>query len=275
MTPRSAAAAAALLALGAARADEARGPPRWELGVGMAAFHLPDYRGAEQGRGYLLPVPYVVYRGERLRADRDGLRGALLDRDRVELNLSAGVGVPVRSERNDARRGMAPLDPVLELGPSLNLVLARDAHARREWQLRLPLRAAYALDDARLRAVGVVFSPRLRHEWRAVGGATLRVSAGPDFGNRRYHGYVYDVPSAAATAHRPAYAARGGYSGSSLSLTAERVIGPHRLFAWVGADTVRAAAFEDSPLVRRSESVGAGLAYVYVFAAGGRAPPAR
>lgn len=264
----------ALLALGMTSVVAARELPRWELGAGTAAFYVPDYRGADEGRAYVLPFPYFVYRGERLRADRDGLRGALIDRNRVELNVSAGLGVPVRSEHNEARRGLRPLDPVVEPGPSLNIILARDAAARSEWQLRLPLRAAYALHDTRAQDVGFVFSPRLRHEWREVGwlgGAALRAAAGPDFGSRRYHGYVFDVPATAATAQRPAFAARGGYSGFSLSLTADRSFGRHRLFAYFGADTVRSAAFADSPLVRRSTGFGAGVAYVYVMATGGRA----
>ena len=38
--------------------------PRWELGLGVAALSIPDYRGSDQQRGYLLPLPYIQYRGE-------------------------------------------------------------------------------------------------------------------------------------------------------------------------------------------------------------------
>ena len=37
--------------------------PLWELGLGVAALRLPDYRGSDQSSTYLLPLPYVVYRG--------------------------------------------------------------------------------------------------------------------------------------------------------------------------------------------------------------------
>ncbi|MGH9363054.1 MAG: hypothetical protein ACRD2T_14170, partial [Thermoanaerobaculia bacterium] len=33
--------------------------PLWELGLGIGGFTLPDYRGSDQARGYVLPVPYV------------------------------------------------------------------------------------------------------------------------------------------------------------------------------------------------------------------------
>jgi outer membrane scaffolding protein for murein synthesis (MipA/OmpV family) len=246
--------------------------PRWELGAGMAVAHLPDYRGAGEGRAYVLPVPYFVYRGERLRADRDGLRGEIFESERLDLNVSVGLGVPVRSSDNEARRGMARLDPVVEAGPSLNVRLSGDASGASDWRLSLPLRAAFAVDDTRLRSAGAVFSPRLRYGVRDVawlGRGTLRVAFGPNFGTREYHGYTYDVPAASATATRPAYAARGGYSGASLSLTIDRSAGAHRVYVYVAAESIRGAAFDDSPLVRRSANVGAGFAYFYVFASGG------
>jgi outer membrane protein len=102
-----------LLATGCAGAAEW---PRWELGAGLAVAHLPDYRSAGEGRAYALPVPSFVYRGERLRADRDGLRGELFETERVELNVSVGLGVPVRTNGNEARQGMRRLDPVVEAG---------------------------------------------------------------------------------------------------------------------------------------------------------------
>ena len=50
--------AAGLVAAGAQAADQ----PLWELGLGVAWVHLPHYRGSDQSRDWLLPVPYAVYR---------------------------------------------------------------------------------------------------------------------------------------------------------------------------------------------------------------------
>jgi MipA family protein len=266
-----------LLPVCGAQAQEAE-LPRWELGAGVSAFHVPDYRGADEGRAYTIPFPFFIYRGERVRADRDGLRGELFETDRVDLNVSVGLGVPVRSEDNLARRGMPSLDPVLEVGPSLNIVLARSEDHRTDWQLRLPIRVATAFDDFRARDAGLVFSPRLRWSQRDApwaAGATVRVSLGPDFATRRYHAYVYDVAPQFATATRPAYRADGGFSGVSIAISVDRTIGRHRVFGFVVGDSVRGAAYEDSPLVRRSSNVSVGFAYAYVFAKGGvsQAPP--
>lgn len=127
----------------------------------------------------------MIYRGERVRADRDGLRGRLFDSDRAELDLSLGGALPVRSERNDARRGMPALDPVLEFGPSLVVRLARSADRRRTVELRLPARAAYAVDGRGLHGVGAVFAPQLRASWRAAAwGWNVDAAAGPMYASR-------------------------------------------------------------------------------------------
>ena len=70
--------------------DEARrrrrrrhGEPLWELGLGVAAVRFPDYRGSDQTSTYVLPLPFVAYRGRFLRADRDGARAILFAGRRV------------------------------------------------------------------------------------------------------------------------------------------------------------------------------------------------
>ncbi len=37
--------------------------PLWELGIGTGILRMPDYRGSDESRWYLLPYPYVIYRG--------------------------------------------------------------------------------------------------------------------------------------------------------------------------------------------------------------------
>jgi outer membrane scaffolding protein for murein synthesis (MipA/OmpV family) len=260
------------LALAPATAG-ARELPLWEIGLGLAALYLPDYRGADQARGYLLPFPVLFYRGERLRADREGLRGRLFASDRVELDLSLAGALPVRSDRNDARRGMPKLDPVAEFGPSLVVTLARTDDRRRSIELRLPVRAAYALDDVRLESIGGVFSPQLRVSWRDPTwwpGWQADVSAGPMYASRAYHQFVYGVAPAYATPERPSYQAPGGFSGMQLTFTADRRYGAVRVFGFVRAESVGGAVYESSPLIRRSTSLLAGVGVGVVLAESAR-----
>lgn len=118
---------ASALAAAPARAQEA---PLWEAGAGVAVINFPHYRGSDQRRTWLLPFPYVVYRGEFLQVDEQGLRGLFFKSERTELNLSVSGSIPIDSNDNHARRGMPDLDPTLEIGPTLNFALWRSPDAK-------------------------------------------------------------------------------------------------------------------------------------------------
>ncbi|WP_043820678.1 MipA/OmpV family protein, partial [Rubrivivax gelatinosus] len=106
--------------------------PLWELGAGATVLRLPHYRGAADSSTWVLPLPWFVYRGEVLRADRDGARARLFETERT------------RSDDDDARRGMDDLEPTVEVGPRLRVALAKGADWKTE--LRLPLRAVIGVD---------------------------------------------------------------------------------------------------------------------------------
>ncbi len=255
-----------LCALAAAAPAAAEELPLWELGVGVGGFALPDYRGADQGRGYVLQVPYVVYRGDFLKADRRGIRGELFDTDRIELNISVAASLPVDSSRNAARAGMPDLRPSLELGPSLEFALWRSRDGRSLLELRLPLRAAFTLESSP-QGIGWVATPNLNLDLPgrgALAGWNFGLLAGPVYGSRRQHEYFYGVAPEFATPARPAYDAPGGYAGLQFLAAASRRFAGFWVGAFVRADTLSGAAFEASPLLKRDTYVaaGAGIAWV-------------
>ena len=254
---------AGLLA-GQAHADEL---PRWEVGLGVAGLSIPDYRGSDQQRGYLLPLPYIQYRGDVFRIDREGAHGDVFASDRVKLDISLNAGPPAKSGRSDARSGMPNLDPTVEAGPSLHIYLARNEGRNRVWSLRLPWRAAAATDLRHVQRIGWVFAPNLNFDALDVrGGWDIGAAVGPIYATEDYHDYYYEVAPAFATATRPAYNARAGYSGSRVTLTASR---RYPRF-WVGAfaryDNLSGAVFADSPLVKKQESFMAGVGIAWILA---------
>lgn len=255
--PRAAATALALLA-GAALAD----PPLWELGLGVGVLRLPHYRGSDQSHTWLLPVPYAVYRGPILRADRDGARAVMVEREHFELDLSAAASAPTRSRDNRARNGMPDLAPTVELGPNLQWHLARGA----DWKLdlRLPVRAVNTVESSP-RHVGWTASPyvNLDMQWQ---GWNVGLLAGALWGDRRLHATYYDVAPAYASAARPAYRARAGAAGWQLTGAMTRRLGDLWLGAYVRADRLDGAVFLDSPLVRQRDSLAVGFAIAWVFA---------
>ena len=240
--------------------------PLWELGVGVAGLRLPDYRGSDQARGYVLPLPYIVYRGTWLKADRDGARALLFDSNRVKVDVSVAASTPTRSADNAARQGMPNLPGTFEIGPNLNLTLAASLKNRWKLDLRLPVRAAVSAQRSP-EFVGTTFSPNLNLDVGGVGGGwNLGLLTGPLFADRKYHAHFYGVDAAYATAGRPAYHAPAGYAGWQVLAATSRRFGN----TWVGGflryDSLRGAAFEDSPLVRRTSALTLGFGVSWILA---------
>lgn len=255
------------LPIDSAAADQnTRQRPMWELGFGIAGLRLPNYRGSDQAHAYLLPVPYVVYRGSFLRADRDGARAILLEAQQLKVDLSIAGSVPTRSSGNTARQGMPNLPGTFEIGPNANYTLFGSTESKVKLDLRLPVRAAISAQRSP-QLVGVTFSPNLNLDLgRLAGGWNVGLLGGPLLANRKYNAHYYGVDAQYARADRPSYAARGGYAGwQALAATSRRFEN-----IWFGAfvryDALRGAVFESSPLVRRTSSVTVGFGISYVFA---------
>jgi outer membrane scaffolding protein for murein synthesis (MipA/OmpV family) len=240
--------------------------PLWELGLGVAGLRLPDYRGSDQYRGYLVPLPYIVYRGTWLKADRDGARALLFDTQRVKVDVSVAASTPTRSQDNTARTGMPNLAAVGEIGPNLNLTLAGSVENHWRLELRLPVRAGATLERSP-QFIGTTFSPHLNLDLGGIhGGWNLGLLTGPLFADRKYNQHFYGVDPVYASADRAAYAARGGYAGWQALAATSRRFGN----TWVGAflryDNLRGAVFEGSPLVRSSSALTLGFGVSWIMA---------
>lgn len=257
----------ALLAVAAAAAQAAEEMPLWEVGVGVGAVSFPDYRGSSRQRTHALPVPYLIYRGEFLKADRDGIRGVFFDSERVELNLSLAASLPVDSSGNGARRGMPDLKPTIEVGPSLEFNLWRSADQLARVDLRLPLRAAFTVHGG-MQHVGMVFTPFINLDVKdpfGYHGWNLGMLTGPIYADARQHRYFYDVDPRYAQPDRPAYRASGGYSGTQFIMALSKRYDRFWIGSFVRYDTLRGAAFVDSPLVEKKSAWAAGVGIAWVL----------
>lgn len=257
-----------LLGLGAsAPALGAEDKPLWEAGAGVAAVSFPAYRGSDQRQTFVLPTPYFVYRGEFLKADRDGVRAELFDSDRAELTVSAALSPPASSEDIRARAGMPDLRANFEVGPQLNLTLWQTEGKARQLKLLLPLRAAYTL-ERNPKSLGWVLHPKLNLDLSDLSGLpgwNVGLQAGPLFGDRKQHQYFYGVDAAYATADRAAYRAGAGFAGMQYLVGVSRRFGNQWVGAFLRYDSLRGAAFEASPLVRTRNYVAGGVAVSWVL----------
>lgn len=257
------------LALVAAGPSWAADRPLWELGLGVAGLSLPHYRGAEKSSRWLLPLPYAVYRGDILRADREGLKLLLVDSERIDFDLSASATPPADNGDEPARDGMPDLAGTVELGPSLNWRLARGPG----WKLeaRLPVRAAFTL-ESRSRAIGWSAMPQINLD-RELQGWNLGAQVGWLWGSRRLNAHFYDVAPAYVTPTRAAHRAGAGHAGWQATLSLSRRDGQRWIGCFVRADSLAGSALRDSPLVRRSNNVSAGLALSWVLGQSARLVP--
>ncbi len=247
-----------------ARAEE---KPLWEAGAGVGALLLPDYRGSDESRAYLLPFPYLIYRGQFLKADREGVRAEFLDSDRVKLQVAVNASQPIRSSNNSARSGMPDLKGSFEVGPSLSINLAKSADRKQRLDFRVPVSTGVTLGGG-FQGIGWQASPRLNLDLEDAGGLVgwnLGVAIGPIFQNRKRNAYFYDVPDQYARAGRPAYRSSGGYAGVQLIAALSRRFDRIWVGGFLRADTLKGASFENSPLVRRKSYVAAGIGVAYVF----------
>lgn len=235
---------------------------QWEFGVGLGALSLPQYRGSDQRDEYFAPVPYVRFRGNKLRVDREGGHYFFVDNGDLKLDISGAFAFPVDSNKNTARQGMPDLDAILEVGPRLHWYLWESEDRRLRFRFGAPLRLAINLSDAGNE--GWFFSPYLQIRYYSVMETAL--SIGPMWASEKFHDYYYQVDNQYVTANRPAYDAKAGYSGFRVTLTNSHRISKH--YWWGGFlryDSLSGAEFENSPLVRQKNAFMAGFAISYIF----------
>jgi MipA family protein len=242
--------------------------PKTELGMGIAVLQFPAYRGSNQASTLVLPLPYLEYRGDFFKSDREGVRGSLFDSERVELSISVSGSPPTKSEGVDRRKGMPDLKPSLEVGPQLNALLSSPQQKGMTLKLRLPLRQGITIEN-QPRDVGLTFSPNLNldiaNPW-GWSGTNLGFVVGPIFTSKKQNDNFYTVTSVHATTARPAYQASGGYAGSQFLVSLSRRLGDVWVGSYVRYDSLRGAVFADSPLVSTHHYLTAGFAVSYVFA---------
>lgn len=236
--------------------------PRLELGASILALSAPDYRGAGSDSSYFIPIPYIKYRGDRLRVD-EGAQGIFVNTDDLLITLSGNITLAVDDDTPE-RDGMDELDAILEIGPSFNYRFYRMENSA--WWLDLPLRFAYTIDSD-FEHIGQVFQPRL--SWRKpatrLGEWKLRFNFGPLYASNEHHEYFYSVRATEATATRPAFDADGGFSGLRTEFTYSKRFGQYWLGGFVRYDNLRDAEIEDSPLVVETESWVTGIALGWIF----------
>jgi len=239
--------------------------PLWEIGFAGAVVSVPHYVGSDQR--YILPLafPYIIYRGKILRADRNGVRGRLLEIDRLSLDLDFSFGLPVKSDNNDTRKGMPSLHLVGQMGPQLNWVMQQNE--KQKVSLHFPVR--FAMDTSQ-NYLGWVSEPSLRFERYDLmperEKLILRLEGGLMYASQRYNSYYYGVAPLYATATRPVFVAKKGLHSYFLDTALRyRIDKDFSLGLMVRMRMLSGSVNASSPLVRKNFYLSAGVGFVWSF----------
>ncbi len=252
------------------QADEDSDKPQqknWELGLGLGAVAGPDYRGSDEYRSFISPIPYFIYRGKYIRSDREGVRGNFFRTDQYEFTLSASASITPETDKSTLREGMPELGSTFELGPSFNINLSGEDFSR-GWHLQLPWRAVFALGAEESGYIGSIIQPQLVYRTR-FSEWTFSYRAGITYASNDYHNYYYSVAPEYVTAERPEFRAKAGYSGWNNNFSLSRSFSHQgfqtRFAFFIRYDNIEHTDITDSPLVVEDHSVRGGIALIWVI----------
>lgn len=242
--------------------------PLYEYGVVALGARLPHYRGSDEYENYAFPLPYFVYRGERVKADRDGVRTIFWRNKHFETDISMSGNPPVSGD-NDAREGMPELDALGEIGPALRYYFY-EMGERDSLFLQTNARAAFSVgfDDGfdvayqgYVAELSLVYRDSMLFREKDI---RFHLSTGLQYGDEDLHDYFYEVAPRYVTTSRARYDAGPGYSGFQVSGSILKELTP-KIWAsiygrWMNTD---GAVFADSPLVSTGNNYIIGTLFVW------------
>ncbi|MBA6391912.1 MipA/OmpV family protein [Colwellia sp. BRX10-3] len=241
--------------------------PIWEIGAFLAVFNAPLYPAAAESQGKVLPVPFVIYRGERLRVGEDGIIKAMaVDKPRFKIDLSLGAAFNANSDDAKVREGMPDLDFIFEVGPEVSIMLS-NTDASETW-LNLQFRKVFSSDFSRIDDRGYIFQPEISYQGKQLfsDNDSFKFTFAPLFATNKTHQYFYQVDEKYSTTERPAYDAKGGYLGSELVLV-NRFKVRHDISIFVSSKLgfYKGASNVDSPLFKKDFNYALGVGFKWTL----------
>ncbi len=239
----------------------------WNMGIGLGVFDYHLYPGAKNTNRILLPAPYFTFRSAKFEIDR-GIKGFLYHSKNMVLDISADFGLPVDSDDTLARKNMPDLDFMLQLGPSLELLLNDKNKNHFDVRFEIPLRVALVSDFRDVENIGYLLEPRISMNHRRLGktGLSHKATLGLKFATQDFHAYYYDVAAEFVTADRSEFTSAGGYGGSFVKYRISYKTSNFIYWAFARYQSLRGAEFVDSPLVVKDDYYLLGVGFAWVFA---------
>lgn len=244
--------------------------PLWEAGIGAVAGSIPDYPGAGHSTFHTVPIPTFIYRGKRVRADEDGgIRARFYKAENWEFDLSIGGALPASSEENAERKGMPDLDTMVEIGPTFIWKIIKPTKKNpHKLILSVPVRVAISSDLKHWNSRGLTFNPILVYMRERVflENMTLIIGLDSRLASDTMMDYFYSVAPGYATNIRPAFEAKPGYMGTSLSLGLSYILNnKYSFFGGIYQSSLHGAKNLESPLLVKKNNTALALGMVWWF----------
>lgn len=195
------------------------GKPVWEAGIFTAAFNGPIYPAASDTQNKFLPVPFVIYRGKRVRVgDGSFVKAMAVEKERFKLDVSVGAAFNADSEKSKIREGMPDLDFLFEIGPQASFLL-HDTDTSNTW-LNLQVRSVFTTDFSEVEHKGYLFQPEVAFKGKGIitDNSDFGFSVAPIWATKKTHDYFYSVDQQYVNEDRQYYQADGGYLGTKISI---------------------------------------------------------
>jgi len=240
--------------------------PLWEAGLFGFGLTQPAYPGSEERVSRLLGLPFLIYRGKYLRAERGSVGLRALKTPRTELDLGFAATLGSHSSDIAVRRGMTDLGTLIEFGPRLKINLGDLSSGRSHSRFQFPLREVIDVSNGFV-SRGIAFEPQWVRDTRLPGRWFLSTELGMLFGDSKLADTFYGVSPVDATPTRNSYAARSGLFALRAGLFASHALTPDvRLFSSFRVESLAGATNRDSPLVRRYVGWGAVIGISWTLA---------
>ncbi|MEO3878790.1 MipA/OmpV family protein [Rheinheimera fenheensis] len=239
--------------------------PLWEAGLAGININQLAYPGSDHIVRRNFVLPYLVYRGDILRADRSnvGLRAFKTDKLELDIGFAGALG----SSDGDiaVRNGMADLGTLIELGPRLRWTLSENLFGAR-LRADFPLRAVFDIED-RFNYSGFSFEPGLVSDITTDSGTFYSFNVSSVFGSEKLSDYFYQVTPADVTAQRPLFDAKAGLIALRTGFTVGKKFSDKwRGFGFARYEWTKPAKNADSPLMVANGGWSFGLGATYIWA---------
>ena len=246
-------------------AEPATELPLWEAGVVGLGIEQLAYPGSDKQVQRSFVLPYLIYRGEFFRADRDnvGLRAYKSDTLELDIGFAAALG----STESDVpeRDQMPELGTLVEAGPRLRWTISDNVWGSR-LRLDLPVRAVFDIEDS-MRYSGISFEPALFADVTTDDKLSYTFGVSALFGSEKLTDRFYQVAARYATDLRPEFDARPGLIALRLSgAISKKFSAKWRGFGFARYETVSGTKNRQSPLVVANGGWSVGLGVTYIFA---------